>query len=252
LEHIIVVVSQSTVPLYAEDSRLREFDAFVTRSGPKFVVLDRTAFYPEGGGQPSDIGVLITEGRTVKVIKSMKRGNEIFHYLDSDIKEGTLVHGLIDWDERSWNMRRHSAEHLLTGLIEAENVQPKVYSDLEKLEYVDSGITTEKLKQIELLFNRIIEQDEPVKIYYVKRSTLDVSNDPRKRNFLEKIPRNMETLRMVDIGSHASTFCFGTHVESTSEIGKLLSLTMEEKKKGRQIISFQLKKETKKGRNSFS
>ena len=234
-------MSPVTTPLYAEDSQLKEFDASVLKSGPKFVVLDQTAFYPEGGGQPSDTGTLTVEGKVARVIKVIKRGNEIFHYLDADIKTGTTVHGTLDWDKRRWNMRRHSAEHLLTGLIEADKEPPKVYSDLEKLEYINSNITHDKLKHIEQQFNQIVEQDLPVKIYQVNRSNLDASNDPRKMSFLEKIPRNVETLRMVDIGPYASTFCFGTHVKSTSEIGKLVSLSLEEGKKGRKVIRFQLR-----------
>jgi Ser-tRNA(Ala) deacylase AlaX len=121
---------KTSVPLYAEDSYLREFDALVVRSGPKFVILDRTAFYPESGGQPSDTGVLLHKGDEIGVRKVMKRGGDIYHYTTGDIPRGDSVHGVIDWEPPFFNMRRHSAEHLLTGLFEDAGAGPKVYSDL--------------------------------------------------------------------------------------------------------------------------
>jgi len=130
-------------PLYVEDSYLREFDAEVIKAGPKFVVLDRTAFYPESGGQPSDTGVIRWDGGETEVHKVLKRGRDIFHYLRMDIPVGTKVHGSIDWEARFNNMRRHSGEHLLTGLFEKEGSGPKVYSDLTKLEFKPSDLPEE-------------------------------------------------------------------------------------------------------------
>jgi len=230
------------MPLYAEDSYLREFDARVIRSGPKFVVLDQTAFYPEGGGQSSDTGALISGDSTVRVVKAMKRGRDIFHYLDGNIPMGAEVHGVVDWENRLWNMRRHSAEHLLTGLFEAEGEGPKVYSDLERLEYKPSELDEEIVERVKKRFNEIIGEDEPLRIYFTDRESLDVGDDARKASFLEKIPLNIQELRMVEIGGYALTFCFGTHVKSTGDIGRLRRLEMERKKKGRRVVHFDLER----------
>lgn len=234
-------MSANSVPLYADDSHLAEFDGVVVRSGPKFVVLDRTAFYPDSGGQPSDVGVMRHAGGEVRVFKAMKRGLEIFHYLDADVPVGTPVHGVIDWPTRSWNMRRHSAEHLLTGLIEALGEPPKVFSDLEKLEFQPSGLTAEQVAAVGRRFDEIVAEDAPVRVYYEDRAKIDASGDPRKISFLQKIPRSVERLRIVDIGSYASTFCFGTHVKSTKEIGCLAGLRLEDARKGKKIVYFKLK-----------
>ncbi len=233
-------MSSNSLPLYADDSHLTEFDATVVRAGSKFVVLDRTAFYPDSGGQPSDIGILRHPGGVTRVSKVMKRGLEIFHYLDADIPLGAAVHGVIDWPTRSWNMRRHSAEHLITGLIEALGEPPKVFSDLEKLEYQPSSLTVEQIEGVRRRFDEIVDEDDPVRVYYENRAKIDASGDPRKISFLQKIPRSVDRLRIVDIGPYASTFCFGTHVKATGEIGHIAELRLEEAKKGKKIVYFRL------------
>jgi misacylated tRNA(Ala) deacylase len=224
---------------------VREFRAVVVKAGPRFVVLDRTAFYPESGGQPSDTGVLRVEGREVAVRKVMKRGRDIYHYLDDNIPMGSRVEGAIDWEQRYWNMRRHSAEHMLTGLFEDAGSGPKVYSDMERLEFKPSGLDLESLERVRSRFDEIVDENAPVRIYYTNREELDVGDDERKKAFLEKIPRNIEQLRMVDISGYALTFCFGTHVRSTGEIGRLADLTLNEGKKERKIVRFTLDKASK-------
>jgi len=233
-------VSANSIPLYADDSHLTEFDGVVVKSGPKFAVLDRTAFYPDSGGQPTDVGVLRHAGGETRVVKVMKRGLEIYHYLDRDISVGAAVHGVIDWPTRSWNMRRHSAEHLITGLIEALGEPPKIFSDLEKLEYQPSNLTAEQIAAVGRRFDEIVDEDVPVRVYYEDRAKIDASGDPRKISFLQKIPRSVERLRIVDIGDYASTFCFGTHVKSTKEIGRLTEIRLEDAKKGKKIVYFRL------------
>ena len=229
-----------SVPLYVGDSYLKDFDAVVVRSGPRFVVLDATAFYPEGGGQPSDTGALKAGGETLKVLKVMKRGDQIFHYLDGDIPEGAKVHGTVDWDKRFTYMRLHSGEHLLTGLFEAEGSGPKVFSSFSQLDFQPSAIDEATLKRVMERFDAVVDEDVPVTIHYTSREELDVGDDARKRSFLEKIPPNVQELRMVKIGGYATTFCMGTHVRSTGDIGRLRSLRLEAKKKQRKIVYFEL------------
>ncbi len=229
-----------SIQLYVEDSYLREFDASVVRAGPRFVVLDRTAFYPEGGGQPTDMGTLEAGGTVYNVVKVMKRGPQIFHYLDGDIAEGTEVHGVIDWERRFNFMRLHSGEHLLTGLFEAAGSGPKVFSSFSQLDFKPSDLDEDTIQTVWRRFDEIIETDIPVRIYYTYRDQLDVGDDARKQSFLEKIPTGVERLRMVEIGEYAHTFCMGTHVKSTGEIGRLRSLRLEPKKKRRKIVYFEL------------
>lgn len=226
--------------LYINDSYIKNFESNVIKAGPKYVILDKTAFYPEGGGQPSDIGTLTFNNQTVKVLKVIKRKNQVFHYLDDNLPEGITVQGAIDWDSRFWNMRRHSGEHLLTGLFEAAGSGPKVFSNLVQMDFKPSELNEEIVKSVEEKFNKIIDADISIHIYYTSRSELDVGDDRRKLLFLEKIPRNIEQLRMVEIGNDALTFCMGTHVKKTGEIGKLKNIRLEHKKKKRKIVFFEL------------
>ncbi len=230
---------EDSVLLYTDNPELKEFDAVVTRTGPKFVVLDRTGFYPEGGGQPSDTGKLIINGDEVRVIKVMKRGKQVFHYLSEDIAIGETVHGVIDWDLRFKYMRLHSGEHLLTGLFESLGSGPKVFSSFSQLDFKPSEIDEEMVETVRKRFNEAVELDAPVDIYYTSREELDVGDDERKQSFLAKIPKNIETLRMVKIVPFAETFCMGTHVKSTGDIGKLKELRMESKKKRKKIVYFE-------------
>ena len=230
---------EDSVLLYTDNPELKEFDATVTRTGPKFVVLDKTGFYPEGGGQPSDTGKLIVNGEEVRVIKVMKRGKQVFHYLSEDIAIGEKIHGVVDWDLRFKYMRLHSGEHLLTGLFEALGSGPKVFSSFSQLDFKPSEIDQEMVETVRRRFNEAIELDAPVDIYYTSREELDVGDDERKQSFLAKIPKNIETLRMVKIGPFAETFCMGTHVKSTGDIGKLKELRMESKKKRKKIVYFE-------------
>ncbi len=102
--------------LYHTDSYLREFDAQVTAAFPeeKALALDRTAFYPGGGGQPHDLGTL----NGLKVVKVRKAGEDVLHILDENLPEvGTKMHGAIDWDRRYKLMRTHTALHVLCGTV---------------------------------------------------------------------------------------------------------------------------------------
>ena len=112
---------------------------------------------------------------------------------------------------------------------EARGEPPKIFSDLEKLEYQPSSLTAEQIAAVGRRFDDIVDEDAPVHVYFEDRAKIDASGDPRKISFLQKIPRNVDRLRIVDIGTYASTFCFGTHVKNTAEIGKVRVAKIEKK-----------------------
>ena len=164
----------------------------------------------------------------------------VFHYIDKDIKQGLWVKGIIDWNKRYRYMRLHSGEHLLTGLFEARDSGPKVFSSFEQLDFQPSEITEETIKKVWTNFDEIVEKNIPIEIYYINRDNLRVGEDLRKQSFLEKIPQSVQKLRIIRIGEYAETFCMGTHVRSTGEIGKIRDLHLKSKKKGKKIVYFKL------------
>ncbi len=104
--------------LYQTDSYLREFDATVTRVTENGVVLDRTAFYPQGGGQPFDTGTLVASAKEYKVIAVRKDGDDVVHEIEGELPSvETAVHGIVDWDRRYTLMRYHTALHVLCGVV---------------------------------------------------------------------------------------------------------------------------------------
>ena len=109
-----------TKPLYMDDSYLKEFKAKVIEVSDKGVVLDQTAFYPKGGGLPSDTGKLIGDFGEVNVSYVFKEDDKIFHVVDGNICTDCEVKGIIDWDKRYRIMRMHTAAHMLSGLLYSE------------------------------------------------------------------------------------------------------------------------------------
>ena len=101
-----------------EGNYIKEFDATIVKTKKDYVCLDRTAFYPLGGGQPSDVGVLQWDDNTVNVKEVIKKGDTIKHILDGEKPPvGTKVHCIIDWDTRHAHMKMHTAQHIISGIV---------------------------------------------------------------------------------------------------------------------------------------
>ncbi|MBI3761775.1 MAG: alanyl-tRNA editing protein [Chloroflexi bacterium] len=123
-----------TEALYHTDAYLKEFDAVVTAVEGNAVALDRTAFYPGGGGQPNDVGTLTDGARTWTVAKTRKAGADVRHEVEGDPPAvGTKVHGAIDWDRRYRLMRTHTAMHILCGVIFRDYGAPVTGGNMEPL-----------------------------------------------------------------------------------------------------------------------
>ena len=164
-----------TIRLYYEDVTIRTFEARVLECKEEkkgfSVLLDRSAFYPEGGGQPCDLGRL----GTAAVMDVQERNGELLHYTDSPLKEGSVVTGEIDWERRFDLMQQHSGEHLVSGLIHEkygyDNVGFHMGSDVITIDL--SGILTwEQLLEIEEETNRRIWQNLQTQITYPSEEEL--------------------------------------------------------------------------------
>ena len=211
-----------TKKLYYEDVYKKEFTAKVLdcREGKKSyeIILDQTAFYPEGGGQPSDTGVL---GST-KVKEVHEKNGELIHYTDGPLEVGTEVTGEINWDRRFDLMQQHSGEHIVSGLVHEafgyDNVGFHMGSDVITIDF--SGmLDEEQMAEIEAKANQIIWENQEVEIFYPTEEELKALDYRSKKELSGWV-------RIVRFPGADTCACCGTHVTRTGEIGmvKLLSV----------------------------
>jgi misacylated tRNA(Ala) deacylase len=209
--------------LYQTDSYLRGFDGEVTQTLPdeKAVVLDRTAFYPGGGGQPNDIGTL--DGRAVTKVR--KSGDYVLHVMDGELPAvGARVHGVVDWDRRYKLMRTHTAMHVLCGTVfrdfsalvtggDMEPLKGRMDFEFERLQKDLVGVIEEAINR-EVLAGRelrvkILPRDEAFKIPDLIRTKINL------------LPEGIQLVRTVEIVGLDLQADGGTHVHNTSEVGHI-------------------------------
>lgn len=214
-----------------DNGELFEFDAKViscteVKKGYE-VVLDRSAFFPEGGGQAGDVGTL----GGAKVIDTVERNGEVLHKTDKPLEVGSSVHGSIDRDIRIRRMQNHSGEHLLMGFIHKmlgyENVGFHLGKDEVTLD-LNGVITPEQLAQCELDANKAIANDVKIRISYPDDDTLA---SLKYRSKLE----NMENVRIVTIDGIDVCACCAPHLSSTGKIGIVKVISQESYKGGTRV-----------------
>ena len=210
-----------TRKLYYENSHIKTFCARVVScreaGGGWEIILDATAFYPEGGGQACDLGVL--GGR--RVLDVQERFDAVVHLCDGPLGEGETVEGAIDWTRRFDLMQQHSGEHMVSGIIHSlygyQNMGFHIGSDLVTVD-VAGPVPTEALQRIEDLTNAAIWENRPVKAWYPAAEELP-GIPYRSKKALEG------PVRIVDFPGTDICACCGTHVQYTGEVGlvKILS-----------------------------
>ena len=210
-----------TRKLFYEDPCLAEFSAKVVSCRAEndrwAVILDATAFYPEGGGQAADIGTL----GPVRVLDTRERGEQIIHFCDAPLEEGAEVQGKIDWPHRFDLMQQHTGEHILSGILNArfgyQNVGFHVGAEVMEVDF-DGPLTPEDIAWAELEANRAIWEDLPVKCWIPAPEELPNVTYRSKR--LLPWP-----IRIVQVPGFDSCACCGIHVKTTGQVGliKILS-----------------------------
>ena len=201
--------------LYYEDSHLQSFTATVTgcaqvKKGWE-VTLDATAFYPEGGGQASDTGIL----GGAKVLSVREENEEVFHLCDKPLAVGAAVQGRIDWERRFDLMQQHAGEHIVSGIIHKRyghhNVGFHMGSDVITIDF-DGPVPTEDLQQIEAAANDAIWQDLVIKCWYPSPEELPAVPYRRKKDLPWPV-------RIVEFPGYDICACCGTHPKTTGAIG---------------------------------
>ncbi len=231
-----------------DDCYLREFEATVLESDPSkdIVQLDRTAFYPEGGGQPTDTGRLEWE-EGAAIVSHVEKKNHIFHHLKGDIPEpGTRVKGTIDWERRYSHMKMHTSQHILSSLIwnrfHAATVGNQIHSDRSHIDFHPASFSFEEIKDVEREVNEIITTDNMVSLKEVERSEIEERVD-NERVDLSRLPSSVKNLRTIFIGEEGSIDicpCAGTHVRTLGEIGNMNITKRKSKGSGRIRVEYEL------------
>jgi misacylated tRNA(Ala) deacylase len=263
-----------TERLYLADDAVTTFEATVERvlSGPERLVLDRTHFYPTGGGQPHDTGTIRTvddEGGARFRVVDVEMRDTVYHEVEpigeadgpddgaGDAPEspslpepGTEVACEIDADRRAAHSRYHTAQHLLSALLldefDAPTTGNQLYSDRARLDAEYDRFTDADLDRIEARLNELVADDRAVSSYTMDRETAEATLDT-DRTRIDLLPDSIEELRIVEIaGADAGdepydrTACAGTHVANTAEIGEVVVTGRETKGPDEERVRFAL------------
>jgi misacylated tRNA(Ala) deacylase len=229
-----------TDALYMSDSYLKKWDAKVASvKDGKFIILNQTAFYPKGGGQPWDEGYIIRDGEKFKVVYVGKFSGEISHEVEiSGLKEGDTVSCEIDWERRYTYMRYHTACHLLSNLLfrraNAKITGNQIELDKARMDFSMEDYSPEKLRTYVEDANVIIKQNLPITIETMSRAA--VLEEPELARLAVGLPKNLQEFRIVKIGDIDKQVDGGTHVNSLSEVGEIeMTKTVNKGKKNRRL-----------------
>jgi len=208
--------------LYLDDSYLKEFDAEVIEVQDNGVLLDRTVFYPGGGGQPFDTGKLFFDGKESRVV-DMRRENAL-HVLEGEIPEkGSCVHGIIDWERRYRIMRAHTAVHVISGVAYQKFgviiTGNQLYEARARMDLSFENMSRELAERIIEESNRVIEEDLEVRWYYISRE--EFKRRPELMRVNPRLYEKYERIRVVEIVGFDIQADGGTHVKHLKEIGKI-------------------------------
>ncbi|MGB3683074.1 MAG: alanyl-tRNA editing protein [Rubrobacteraceae bacterium] len=235
-----------TEELFLEDAYLREFEARIVKNAGRELTLNRTAFYPGGGGQPPDKGRVGIGPVEAGVVDVKRRDGEIVHVLDSPIPETVEnITATLDWDRRFAHMRYHTALHVLSAVIwqnlDAKVTGGKMKANGARMDFSFPGEwTTEVVDEIERLANQALSGNHPVSVYELPRE--EVSQDPDLiRTRVERVPECGSTVRIVEIEGLDAQADGGTHVANTQEVGTLSLTDHESKGRENKRIGFVLR-----------
>jgi misacylated tRNA(Ala) deacylase len=218
-----------TEMIYQTDSYVQSFDARITGLDLEnhAVVLDRTAFYPGGGGQPYDTGVLTVEGKPVQVKRGRKAGEDILHLLDGELplpQVGASVHGQLEWERRYQLMRTHTAMHILCGVIFRDFGASVTGGDMDplqgRMDFEFESMHKDLVQTIEAAVNKEIAEARPIRTAILPREEAFKIPD-LIRTKINLLPEGIQKVRIVEIVGLDLQADGGTHVHNTSEVGTI-------------------------------
>ena len=239
----------ATEKLYMESidaCYLKEFEAIVTSVDENSVILDKTLFYPLGGGQNWDTGVIKWDSGDVKVTEVRGRG-DVQHFVGEDhgLEKGDQIEGTIDWDRRHAHMRMHTAQHLVSGLVYemydgARTVGNQIHSDRSRIDFNPIRFTEDMIEELFNKANEMVEEKIPVIDCIMTRDEINSIMPPERTN-MDLLPISVKQLRVIKIGENVDLCpCAGTHVRNLEEIGALQFLGTKNKGRGTTRVNYTL------------
>jgi len=219
--------------LFRQDAYLKEAEATVTALEERGVRLDRSIFYPTGGGQPGDTGSLRWDGGEARIVDAVKAdGADVLHVLPPDAPRpavGTKLHATLDWDRRLLHMRMHTALHVMSAVIKGNVTGGQVGADKSRLDFNLSGDVPAKEWVTEEI-NKLIALDRPVTPQWITDEELTARPELVKTMSVRP-PMGAGRVRLLAIEGIDLQACGGTHVARTGEIGRVECIKIENKGK---------------------
>ncbi|MEX2328722.1 MAG: alanyl-tRNA editing protein [Nitriliruptoraceae bacterium] len=224
--------------IYSTDQYARTMDATVVDVDPDDgrVLLDRTVFYPGGGGQPHDVGALVLGDDRLSVVRVEDDARGVWHWLEGGLPStGTSLRGELEWDRRHRLMRTHTAMHALCGVVWQRHASPVTGGNMEpgvgRLDFELPDWDPDDRDVLEDELNRQIAAARPVEISFLPRDEADL--DPSLiRTKVSLLPASLRQVRVVDIVGLDRQADGGTHVRDTTEVGRVRIAKVESKGKG--------------------
>ncbi|MGC8647466.1 MAG: alanyl-tRNA editing protein [Candidatus Micrarchaeia archaeon] len=232
-----------TEKIFLTDSYAKELDAEITAIEGLEVKLDKTIFYPTGGGQPCDTGSI----GAFKVVEAKKDGDDVIHVLDvqPDFKVGDAVHCTIDWEKRYMHMRLHTALHIIDGVVEKKFqgriTGGQIYDDRARMDFDVPGLDRNKALEIIAEAQRIVDEGHKVSVRFLSKEEAAKIPNLARTEPGEDLLEKLDSVRIIDIEGFDFQLDGGTHVANTSEVGKIEMLKYENKGSHNKRIEIVLK-----------
>ena len=230
--------------LYLIDSYISKFEAIVMKIHDDGLILDRTAFYPGGGGQPHDTGELIHGNLSTNVASVSRINGEIIHQIsDHTLSVGSRVKGVLNWGARYNHMKQHTALHVICGavykLFGGLVTGCQIYEDRSRLDFDLEMLDSEMILKIEDLANKTVPDDLRIRVKFKARA--DAGNIPDLiRTKVNLLPTPLKEIRIVEIVGFDLQADGGTHVARTGEIGSIAIVKTENKGKTRKRMEIRI------------
>jgi misacylated tRNA(Ala) deacylase len=232
-----------TEEIFRQDAYAKEADATVVAAGPEGIELDRTIFYPEGGGQPGDTGKLTAaDGREVAIIDTRKDKDAGRHlHIPAEgapvLQAGDQVHMAIDWERRHKLMRMHTTLHLICAVVDAEITGCQIGTEKSRIDLNTEGKPDKD--EIQAALDRLVAADHPTGAKWITDAELSAQPELVKTMSVQP-PTRAGTVRLMEIEGIDLQPCGGTHVARTGEIGKLRVGKIENKGKHNRRVNVHL------------